>query len=106
MGVQTIVSYLDTNIAIFLHAGNTSRLTQRATEQIERAELLVSAQCGYEWSRLKRDTLDLVCEICRQPAGVCRTLWGGHGVGPSGARVLCGLFSAFDGRCQAGIGRS
>jgi len=52
VGVQTIVSYLDTNIAIFLHAGNTSRLTQRATEQIERAELLVSAMVLLELEML------------------------------------------------------
>ena len=29
-----MISYLDTNIAIFLHAGDTARLTRRATEQI------------------------------------------------------------------------
>ena len=52
MGPQTLISYLDTNIAIFLHSGNVARLTQRATEQIERADLLVSAMVMLELEML------------------------------------------------------
>src|SRR5271155_529375 len=52
MGTQTLISYLDTNIAIFLHAGNVARLTQRATEQIESADLLVSAMVMLELEML------------------------------------------------------
>lgn len=52
MGPQTITAYIDTNIAIFLHAGEVARLTQRATEQIERAELLVSAMVMLELEML------------------------------------------------------
>ena len=47
-----MISYLDTNIAIFLHAGDTARLTQRATEQIESADLLVSAMVMLELEML------------------------------------------------------
>ena len=52
MGFQTMISYLDTNIAIFLHSGNVARLTQRATEQIESADLLVSAMVMLELEML------------------------------------------------------
>jgi PIN domain nuclease of toxin-antitoxin system len=52
MGVQTLISYLDTNIAIFLHSGNVARLTPRATEQIESADLLVSAMVMLELEML------------------------------------------------------
>ena len=45
-------SYLDTNIAIFLHSGNVARLTQRATEQLERTDLLVSAMVMLELEML------------------------------------------------------
>jgi PIN domain nuclease of toxin-antitoxin system len=52
MGSQTMISYLDTNVAIFLHSGNVVRLTQRATEQIESADLLVSAMVMLELEML------------------------------------------------------
>jgi PIN domain nuclease of toxin-antitoxin system len=52
MGSQAMISYLDTNIAIFLHSGNAARLTQRATEQIESADLLVSAMVMLELEML------------------------------------------------------
>ncbi len=49
---QVMISYLDTNVAIFLHAGNAARLTQRATEQMESADLLVSAMVMLELEML------------------------------------------------------
>lgn len=52
MDSQTVISYLDTNIAIFLHSGNAARLTQRATEQIESTDLLVSAMVMLELEML------------------------------------------------------
>jgi len=52
MGSQTVISYLDTNIVIFLHAGNVTRLTHRAKEQIESADLLVSAMVLLELEML------------------------------------------------------
>jgi PIN domain nuclease of toxin-antitoxin system len=48
MGYQAVISYLDTNVAIFLHSGNVAQLTRRATEQIESADLLVSAMVMLE----------------------------------------------------------
>ncbi len=48
-GVQ---AYLDTNIAIFLHAGDAARLTRRAAELIERADLLVSGMVMLELEML------------------------------------------------------
>ncbi len=49
---QRLTSYLDTNIAIFLHSGNAVRLTRRAIEQIDRDELLVSAMVMLELEML------------------------------------------------------
>jgi PIN domain nuclease of toxin-antitoxin system len=51
MGPQSI-SYLDTNIVIFLHSGNITRLTQRALVQIENSDLLVSAMVMLELEML------------------------------------------------------
>jgi PIN domain nuclease of toxin-antitoxin system len=72
MGSQTIISYLDTNIAIFLHAGNSARLTQRATEQIERADLLVSAmvmlelEMLYEKGTIQYDAARILSDLNQQ----------------------------------------
>jgi len=52
MGYQAVISYIDTDVAIFLHSGNVARLTQRATEQIERADLLISAMVMLELEML------------------------------------------------------
>lgn len=52
MAVAALKSYIDTNIAIFLHSGNDARLTQRAIEQIESADLLVSAMVMLELEML------------------------------------------------------
>ena len=52
MGSQTMSSYLDTNIVIFLHSGHIARLTQRATEQIETTDLLVSGMVLLELEML------------------------------------------------------
>jgi PIN domain nuclease of toxin-antitoxin system len=52
MGSQALTSYLDTNIVIFLHSGDAARLTQRATEQIETADLLVSPMVMLELEML------------------------------------------------------
>ena len=49
MGQQT---YLDTNVVIFLHGGNSVRLSRRAIEQIESADLLVSAMVMLELEML------------------------------------------------------
>ncbi len=52
MGYQAVISYLDTNVAIFLHSGNVAQLTRRATEQIESADLVVSAMVMLELEML------------------------------------------------------
>jgi PIN domain nuclease of toxin-antitoxin system len=52
MGTQAVISYLDTNIVVFLHSGNTARLSPRATEQIESSDLLVSAMVMLELEML------------------------------------------------------
>jgi PIN domain nuclease of toxin-antitoxin system len=52
MGSPLVISYLDTNVAIYLHSGNVTRLTRRAIEQIEAADLLVSAMVMLELEML------------------------------------------------------
>jgi PIN domain nuclease of toxin-antitoxin system len=52
VGAQAVVAYLDTNIAVFLHAGDTKRLTRRAASQIESSDLLVSAMVMLELEML------------------------------------------------------
>jgi PIN domain nuclease of toxin-antitoxin system len=47
-----MISYLDTNVVIFLHSGNVSRLSQRAMDQIESSDLLVSAMVLLELEML------------------------------------------------------
>ena len=45
-------TYLDTNVVIFLHSGNSVRLSRRAIEQIESADLLISAMVMLELEML------------------------------------------------------
>jgi len=52
VGAQGLSSYLDTDIVIFLHSGNLSRLTRRATDQIEKSRLVVSAMVMLELEML------------------------------------------------------
>ncbi|HXB74985.1 MAG TPA: PIN domain-containing protein [Candidatus Acidoferrales bacterium] len=49
---QQVISYLDTNVVIFLHSGNAARLSRRAIEQIESTDLLVSAMVMLELEML------------------------------------------------------
>jgi PIN domain nuclease of toxin-antitoxin system len=51
MGRQ-VISYLDTNVVVFLHSGNAARLSPRAIEQIESTDLLVSAMVMLELEML------------------------------------------------------
>lgn len=43
-----MISYLDTNIVIFLHLGNLGRLTRRAMDRLESADLVISAMVMLE----------------------------------------------------------
>ena len=49
---QQVISYLDTNVVVFLHSGNAARLSPRAIEQIESTDLLVSAMVMLELEML------------------------------------------------------
>lgn len=65
-------AYLDTNIAIFLHSGNTQRLTRRALELIESSDLLVSAmvmlelEMLYEKGALKYSASQILSDLNQQ----------------------------------------
>jgi PIN domain nuclease of toxin-antitoxin system len=49
---QQVISYLDTNVVVFLHSGNAARLSRRAIEQIESTDLLVSGMVMLELEML------------------------------------------------------
>ena len=49
-----MISYLDTNVVIYLHSGNVARMTPRAMDRIESSELLISAMVMLE--------LEMLCE--------------------------------------------
>ena len=51
---QQVISYLDTNVVIFLHSANVARMTPRAMDRIETSELLISAMVMLE--------LEMLCE--------------------------------------------
>lgn len=48
----TLISYLDTNVVLFLHSGNVSRLTTRAVLQMETTDLLISGMVMLELEML------------------------------------------------------
>lgn len=47
-----LISYIDTNVTIYLHSGDTTRITRRAAEQIENTDLLISAMVMLELEML------------------------------------------------------
>ena len=47
-----MISYLDTNVVLFLHSGNIARLSRRATEHIEGTDNLISAMVMLELEML------------------------------------------------------
>ncbi len=74
-----LVSYLDTNIVIYLHSGNTRRLTHKAKEQIESSDLLVSAmvllelEMLYEKGTILFATSQILSDLSQQIGlSVCR----------------------------------
>jgi PIN domain nuclease of toxin-antitoxin system len=75
MGYQAVISYFGTKVAIFLRSGNVAQLTQRATEQIESADLLVSAMAtvmsaalGAKWTREPGDRIIVANAIANNEA--------------------------------------
>ena len=80
MGNQALISYLDTNVAIFLHSGDAGRLTPRAISQLERSGLLVSAmvmlelEMLYEKGVLRYPAAQILADLSQQIAlSVCQS---------------------------------
>jgi PIN domain nuclease of toxin-antitoxin system len=65
-------AYLDTNVVIFLHGGNATRLSGRAIEQIENADLLISAmvilelEMLYEKGAVKYPSSQILADLNQQ----------------------------------------
>ena len=70
MGRQ-VISCLDTNVVVFLHSGIAQRLTQRAVEQIESTDLLVSAMACSNWKCSTRKARSLVRHLRSSRISVC-----------------------------------
>ena len=65
------LAYLDTHILVWLYAGLTEKLTERAKETIEKSDLLVS-----QFSRLEIQYLYEIGRITAQPAIILKSLAG------------------------------
>src|SRR5215468_9760725 len=52
MGQPALISYLDTHVIVFLHAGNVSRMSIKAQNQIENTDLLISPMVVLELEML------------------------------------------------------
>ena len=65
-------AYLDTNVVFFLHGGNSARLSRRAIEQIENADLLISAmvilelEMLYEKGAVKYPSSQILADLNQQ----------------------------------------
>src|ERR1051325_2643319 len=69
---QTVASYLDTNVVVYLYAGATERISTRAAQQIEASDLLISAmvllelQMLWEIGKLKYEAETIFAERSQQ----------------------------------------
>src|SRR5581483_2203561 len=52
MAEPALISYLDTHLVVFLHAGDVSRISTRARNQIENTDLLISSMVLLELEML------------------------------------------------------
>jgi len=52
MAQPPLISYLDTHVTVFLHAGELTRLSPKAQNQIENTDLLISAMVLLELEML------------------------------------------------------
>lgn len=72
MGASVLIAYLDTNVVIFLHSGDAQRLTGRAIEQIEKADLMVSSmvllelEMLYEKGTVRYPAQEILADLSQQ----------------------------------------
>ena len=72
MAEPPLISYLDTHIVVFLHAGDLSRISPRAQNQIENTDLLVSPmvllelEMLYDKGTLKFPSSEILVDLSQQ----------------------------------------
>lgn len=79
MGGSPLISYLDTHVVIWLHAGSTEQISQRALTQIENTGLLISPMVLLELEMLfdkgviKYSSATILADLVQQIAlSVCQ----------------------------------
>lgn len=67
-----LISYLDTHVVVFLHAGNMSRISIKAQNQIENTDLLISPmvllelQMLYEKGTIRYPASEILADLTQQ----------------------------------------
>jgi PIN domain nuclease of toxin-antitoxin system len=72
MAEPVLISYLDTHIVVFLHAGDASRISAKAQNQIENTDLLISPmvllelEMLYDKGTLKYPSSQILADLTQQ----------------------------------------
>lgn len=72
MAEPTLISYLDTHVVVYLHSGEAKRISQRAQNQIENTDLLVSAmvmlelEMLYDKGTIKYSATKILADLAQQ----------------------------------------
>ena len=72
MAEPALISYLDTHVVVFLHAGDVSRISVKAQNQIENTDLLISPivllemEMLYDKGTLKFPSSQILADLTQQ----------------------------------------
>ncbi len=72
MAEPALISYLDTHVVVFLHAGDLSRISVKAQSQIENTELLISPmvllelEMLYDKGTIKYPAAQILADLTQQ----------------------------------------
>jgi len=72
MAEPALISYLDTHVVVFLHAGDVSRISVKAQNQIENTDLLISPivllemEMLYDKGTLKFPSCQILADLTQQ----------------------------------------
>ncbi len=72
MGEPALISYLDTHVVVFLHAGDLSRISVKAQSQIENTDLLISPmvllelEMLYDKGTIKYPAAQILADLTQQ----------------------------------------
>ena len=72
MAAPALISYLDTHVVVFLHAGDVSRISGKAQNQIENTDLLISPmvllelEMLYDKGTIKYSSSQILADLTQQ----------------------------------------